>query len=190
MHGLVGEVAERHALGALEARRELGDREAIALATAAYAEAIWFFGTDYDRILGLMVPAWEEFADLEQTRAGVAVMLQLLNGYVHRDERDRALVARADPAGGGAPRPAGGDRHCPGQAGRRPLSPRPAARGADHPPGHARAGRRQRPRRRRPQHADVADLLRASSTIRVQASPWLARVSRSPGGGVRRATGS
>ncbi len=86
MHGLVGEVAERHALGALEARRELGDREAIALATAAYAEAIWFFGTDYDRILGLMVPAWEEFADLEHTRAGVAVMLQLLNGYVHRDE--------------------------------------------------------------------------------------------------------
>ena len=37
MQGLVAEVAERHALGALEARRELGDREAIALATAAYA---------------------------------------------------------------------------------------------------------------------------------------------------------
>ena len=46
MHGLVGEVAARHGLGALEARRELGDREPIALATAAYTESIWFFGTD------------------------------------------------------------------------------------------------------------------------------------------------
>ena len=46
MQGLSGEVAERHALGALEARRELGDRQGIAVATAGYADAIGFFTGD------------------------------------------------------------------------------------------------------------------------------------------------
>ena len=68
MQGLVAEVAERHGLGALEARRELGDREAIALATAAYADAIAFFG-DRGRAVARRscCPAWEEFSDLEET---------------------------------------------------------------------------------------------------------------------------
>jgi class 3 adenylate cyclase len=86
LEGLVAEVAERHAVGALEARRELGDREAIALATAAYASALWLFESDQDRILEVVLPAWEEFADLESTAAGVALMLQLSSGYVHRDD--------------------------------------------------------------------------------------------------------
>ncbi len=85
MHGLSAEVAERHGKRALEARRELGDREPIAFATAAYAESIGFFATADDRILELMLPAWEEFADLEQTRAGVALMLAITAGYTHRD---------------------------------------------------------------------------------------------------------
>jgi len=87
MHGLVGAVAERHGLGGLEARRELGDREAIALATSAYADAIWFFSTDRDRVLEIMLPAWEEFSDLEQTPAGVALMLSLASGYVTSDDQ-------------------------------------------------------------------------------------------------------
>ena len=86
MQGLVGELAERHALGALDARRELGDRAATALATAAYARAIGFFGTDRDRLLEILLPAWEEFSDLEATPAGVALMLQLASGHVYRDE--------------------------------------------------------------------------------------------------------
>ncbi|MET1231552.1 MAG: adenylate/guanylate cyclase domain-containing protein [Candidatus Limnocylindrales bacterium] len=86
MHGLVGDVAERHGLGALEARRELGDREAIASATAAYANSFWFFGADYERVLDVMLPAWEEFSDLEQTPAGVALMLAITSGYVTHDD--------------------------------------------------------------------------------------------------------
>ena len=91
MEGLVAEVAERHALGALEARRELGDRQAIALATAAYVGAIGFFATDNDRVLEILLPAWEEFSDLEATPAGVALMSRLSSGYVHRD--DLAVLA-------------------------------------------------------------------------------------------------
>jgi class 3 adenylate cyclase len=91
LQGLVAEVAERHGLGALEARRELGDREAIALATAAYAGAIGQYGTDSDRLLAILLPAWEEFPDLEGTPAGVALMSQLSSGYVHRD--DLAVLA-------------------------------------------------------------------------------------------------
>ena len=92
MQGLVGEVAERHALGALEARRELGDREAIALATAEYARAIWQYTTDGDRVLEILLPAWEEFSDLEATRAGVALMLQLSSGYLHREDHDATVL--------------------------------------------------------------------------------------------------
>ena len=62
MQGLVGEVAERHGLGALEAKRELGAREAIALAAAAYGDAIWLFSGDQDRLQELVLPAWEEFS--------------------------------------------------------------------------------------------------------------------------------
>jgi len=84
--GLVAEVTERHALGALEARRELGDREGIALATAEYGRAIAQYGGSPDRILGILVPAWEEFSDLEGTPAGVALMLAMSAGYAARDD--------------------------------------------------------------------------------------------------------
>ncbi|MGH2406654.1 MAG: AAA family ATPase [Candidatus Limnocylindrales bacterium] len=90
--GLVPEVAERHALGALEARRVLGDREAIALATAAYAGAIGFFNADGERMLEILLPAWEEFSDLEATPAGVALMLEMTRGYVDRQEFDTCLT--------------------------------------------------------------------------------------------------
>ncbi len=88
LQGLVGEVAERHALGALEARRELGDREAIALATAAYAYSISIVGGDRDRVRQIVEPAWEEFADLEETRAGVALMRGLASAHIYHDDRE------------------------------------------------------------------------------------------------------
>lgn len=92
LQGLVAEVAERHALGALEARRELGDREGIALATAAYAGAIKFYASEGDRVLGILLPAWEEFSDLEATPAGVALMLELSSGYFGRGEYGDVLA--------------------------------------------------------------------------------------------------
>jgi class 3 adenylate cyclase len=91
MQGLVAEVAERHARAALEARRELREREPIALATAALANAIAFFGADGEPLLEILLPAWEEFADLEQTPAGVALMLQLSTAYSFTQEDRTAL---------------------------------------------------------------------------------------------------
>ena len=53
MQGLVAEVAERHGLGVLEARRELGDRQAIAVATARLRRrSRQFFGTDGQKAPG------------------------------------------------------------------------------------------------------------------------------------------
>ncbi|MDP9483328.1 MAG: AAA family ATPase, partial [Chloroflexota bacterium] len=91
MQGLSGDVAERHGLDALEARRELGDRVGIAFATAAYAQAIAFFGTAGEPLLEILLPAWEEFSDLEETPAGVALMLQLATGYNFIHEERHAL---------------------------------------------------------------------------------------------------
>lgn len=71
----------RHAEAALEARRELGDRPAIARAVAAHARAIRWTRGDPDRALELLLPAWEEFADLEETPAGVALMGAIVNAY-------------------------------------------------------------------------------------------------------------
>jgi len=90
LQGLVAEVAERHALGVLEARRELGDREGIALASAGYADAIASFGMGTERVLGFALPAWEEFSDLEATPAGVALMQVIARGYMPTDSATAA----------------------------------------------------------------------------------------------------
>ncbi len=95
LQGLVGEVAERHAIGAVEARRTLGDRPGIALAIAAHAGAIAAFA-DVGRLLEILLPAWEELSDLEGTAAGVALMLEIARGYAHRDEH--AALAWAERA--------------------------------------------------------------------------------------------
>ena len=84
--GLEADVAERHAIGALAARRELGDRPDIAQATALYADTIFKFVNDRARVLDIVLPAWEEFSDLEETPAGVALMLAITGGYVHADD--------------------------------------------------------------------------------------------------------
>ncbi len=91
LEGLVAEVAERHAMGSLEARRELGERLGIARATAAYAETVGTFSSDNDRLLEIIEPAWEEFSDLEGTAVGVQLMLALAQSHVGLDDA-RALV--------------------------------------------------------------------------------------------------
>ncbi len=73
--GISADVAMRHAEGQLAARRELGDREAIALATADYARTVSSMEGDPVRALEINEKAWQEFSDLEGTRAGVALMM-------------------------------------------------------------------------------------------------------------------
>jgi hypothetical protein len=83
---LSADAAERHALGALDARRELGVRSDIALATAAYTSASSAFGRTNPHALEQMQAAWAEFSDLEQTPPGVALMLEMAASHV--DEQD------------------------------------------------------------------------------------------------------
>ena len=92
MQGLSPDVAERHGLGALEAERALGDRLRIARATANYSRAISFFGTDGERVLSVVEPAWEEFADLAETEPGVILMLQMATGHSFLQDNEGALV--------------------------------------------------------------------------------------------------
>jgi class 3 adenylate cyclase len=95
MQGLDGKVAERHALGALEARRALGDRTAIARASAAYCGTLIAFSSNEtagaNRSLEAALAAWKEFEDLEQTAAGVDLMLQVAAGYLVSDDLAPAL---------------------------------------------------------------------------------------------------
>lgn len=86
-HGLAGDVAVRHAAGALEARRELGERSGIAMTTAAHAEVIINYAHDERRAQEMLTAAWEEFADLEETAAGVALMQQLAYASTHTDDK-------------------------------------------------------------------------------------------------------
>ena len=91
MEGLSQEVAERHGLGVVQARRELGDRQATALALARYALVFQFFGTDGEKILTVVRPAWEEFSDLEETPAGVALMNMMAAGHNFLQDNQTAL---------------------------------------------------------------------------------------------------
>jgi class 3 adenylate cyclase len=92
LQGLDAELAERHAVGAVEARRELGDRAAIAAAMAGWARSTWAFGSGGQRTLEIALLAWEEFADLEETPAGVEVMLQVSAGYVGVEDYPAVLT--------------------------------------------------------------------------------------------------
>ncbi len=83
--GLVAELALRHALGVVEARRELGDREAIADAIAAQGTVLADYGRSEEGASALLVPAWDEFADLEDTRVGVRLMLALSGAFTISD---------------------------------------------------------------------------------------------------------
>jgi class 3 adenylate cyclase len=79
--GLDPPTVERHALGRLEAAREIGDRPAIAAAIANHARVVQgWFGTP-QRAVEILEPAWTEFSDLEQTPEGVWLMAALAAGH-------------------------------------------------------------------------------------------------------------
>ncbi|HVM29450.1 MAG TPA: adenylate/guanylate cyclase domain-containing protein [Candidatus Limnocylindrales bacterium] len=89
----------RHAEAALNAARELGDRPAIAIATAELGRAYTRSLLDPERALPLLLAAREEFADLEETPAGVILAGQLAATYgnVDRTADELACLERLIP---------------------------------------------------------------------------------------------
>ena len=90
--GLDFGVAEEHAQGALDACRVLGDREQIALAEAGVSFVRRGFGRGSPRDHERLLEVWEEFSDLEQTRAGVALMLEIAASFTTMKD-DAAMLA-------------------------------------------------------------------------------------------------
>jgi class 3 adenylate cyclase/tetratricopeptide (TPR) repeat protein len=92
------EAGLRHAEGAVQERRRTPDRPAIAIAIADYAEMVGRAG-DPDRARTILLDAWGEFSDLEQTPAGVALMVALVHAYRGLNDSAAALtwVARVAP---------------------------------------------------------------------------------------------
>jgi class 3 adenylate cyclase len=86
--GLKPEVVMRHAEGALEERRRTSDRPALARAVAAHAQAINNSLGEPDRAEALLLEALPDFADLEQTSAGVDLMVAMVRA--HRGQNDDA----------------------------------------------------------------------------------------------------
>jgi len=90
--GLHPDIALRHAEGALAERRRIGDRKGIAGAVAAHATVINSSLGNPEKALGLLLPAWEEFADLEQTPVGVELMVALVRAYRGRNDWTNSLA--------------------------------------------------------------------------------------------------
>jgi class 3 adenylate cyclase/tetratricopeptide (TPR) repeat protein len=84
------EAAEAYLGRALALHRADGDRPAIARTTTALAEAL-LSGRQNDRALSILVPAAEEFADLEHDPALVGLRAQLARAYMLREDDVRAL---------------------------------------------------------------------------------------------------
>ena len=82
---------ERHAEAAVLEQRRTGDREAIALAIADWADLITTSLWDPARALAIATEAWAEFSDLEQTPAGVRLMDAIAWTYLGLDDAAGAL---------------------------------------------------------------------------------------------------
>ncbi len=89
--GLKPDIAMRHAEGALAERRTLGDREATARAVARHATVIFSQFGDPERAAELLTEAWEEFADLEGTPAGVDLMVAIVRASRGQNDQGAAL---------------------------------------------------------------------------------------------------
>jgi class 3 adenylate cyclase/tetratricopeptide (TPR) repeat protein len=88
------EAAEAHLRQAISAQRGLGDRPAIAGATAALGRSL-LNAYRTPEALGLLEPAADEFADLAADPAGIALGGQLARAYFF-DDRPRRAVEIAD----------------------------------------------------------------------------------------------
>ncbi len=84
------EAAEAHLRRAISAQRELGDRPAIAGATAALGRALLRASRTPDA-LALLEPAAAEFADLATDAAGIALGGQLARAYFLNDDTRRSI---------------------------------------------------------------------------------------------------
>ena len=85
-------VMSRHAEAAVLERRRTGDREAIAQAIADWADVVNEAHGDPKRALALLTEAWEEFSDLEQTPAGVALMAAMASAHWSSDDNAGATT--------------------------------------------------------------------------------------------------
>ena len=79
--GLDPAMVEKHAVGRLEAAREVGDRIAIAVAIANHARVIVGWLATPERAVEILEPAWAEFSDLEETLGGVSLMAGLASAH-------------------------------------------------------------------------------------------------------------
>ncbi len=89
------DAAEAHLRRAISTWRELGDRPAIARATAALGRAL-LSGWRAPEALALLEPAADEFADLAADTAGIALGGQLARAYFLTEDHRRAIEV-ADP---------------------------------------------------------------------------------------------
>jgi class 3 adenylate cyclase len=89
--GLDPELTVSHARAVADAQRQLGDRAGLAAAQAQLGHALTNFLIQPDRALEVLLPAWEEFSDLEQTAAGVSLMIAIAFSYSRLDREDDML---------------------------------------------------------------------------------------------------
>ncbi len=90
--GLSPDVVMDHAEALLDVRREIGDRAGIAVALARHALALRQWRGEPDRAIEELLPAWEEYKDLEETPAGVALMSALSAAYAGLDRPVEAMT--------------------------------------------------------------------------------------------------
>jgi tetratricopeptide (TPR) repeat protein len=90
--GLESDVVLRHAEAVVLERRRVGDRPVIAVAEAALAQAVNNSLADPARAVQMLLRTWDEFSDLEQTPAGVAIMASLGRAYRGLDSSPDALA--------------------------------------------------------------------------------------------------
>jgi class 3 adenylate cyclase len=97
--GLDSDVMVRHAAAAESELRKTGNREAIASAAVAHAMVLHASRNDPAAALAKLEPLWEEFSDLESTRAGVELMIGLARANRGLEHNDVALtwVDRTSP---------------------------------------------------------------------------------------------
>ena len=82
---------DRHAVAAEAERRKTGDREAVARAAALQVHAMTNIHGQPVEALRRLEVLWEEFADLEQTAAGVVLMSAFVRVYRGLADNQRAL---------------------------------------------------------------------------------------------------
>jgi len=82
----------RHGAAAEEERRKTSNREAIASAAALHAQAVQVASSDPKAALALLETAWAEFADLEQTQAGVDLMSGFARAYRGLANSESSLI--------------------------------------------------------------------------------------------------